>query len=39
VPLDLDVGTSALHQLGTDLLQVRVLPGSRLHGVHLDTGS
>src|SRR3712207_1910561 len=33
VPLDLDVGTSSLHELGTDLLQVRVLPGSRLHGV------
>jgi len=36
VPLDLDVGTAALHQLGTDLLQVRVLPGSRLHGVYLN---
>ena len=36
VPLDLDVGTSALHQLGTDLLQIRVLPGSRLHGVYLN---
>jgi CPA2 family monovalent cation:H+ antiporter-2 len=36
VPLDLDVGTSGLHELGTDLLQVRVRPGSRLHGVHLD---
>jgi CPA2 family monovalent cation:H+ antiporter-2 len=36
VPLDLDVGTSSLHELGTDLLQVRVLPGSRLHGVYMD---
>jgi monovalent cation:H+ antiporter-2, CPA2 family len=35
VPLDLDVGTSSLHELGTDLLQVRVLPGSRLHGVYM----
>jgi CPA2 family monovalent cation:H+ antiporter-2 len=36
VPLDLDVGTSALHELGTDLLQIRVLPGSRLHGVYMN---
>jgi CPA2 family monovalent cation:H+ antiporter-2 len=36
VPLDLDVGTSALHELGADLLQIRVLPGSRLHGVYID---
>jgi CPA2 family monovalent cation:H+ antiporter-2 len=36
VPLDLDVGTSSLHELGTDLLQVRVLPGSRLHGVYMN---
>jgi Kef-type K+ transport system membrane component KefB len=36
VPLDLDVGTSSLHELGTDLLQVRVLPGSRMHGVHMN---
>ena len=36
VPLSLDVGTSSLHELGTDLLQVRVLPGSRLHGVYLN---
>jgi CPA2 family monovalent cation:H+ antiporter-2 len=36
VPLDLDVGTSSLHELGTDLLQVRVLPGSRLHGVFMN---
>ncbi|MGY1602135.1 cation:proton antiporter domain-containing protein [Geodermatophilus sp. SYSU D00815] len=35
VPLDMDVGTSSLHELGTDLLQVRVLPGSRLHGVYV----
>ena len=36
MPLDLDVGTSALHELGTDLLQIRVLPGSRLHGVYIN---
>jgi monovalent cation:H+ antiporter-2, CPA2 family len=36
VPLDMDVGTSSLHELGTALLQVRVPPGSRLHGVHMD---
>jgi CPA2 family monovalent cation:H+ antiporter-2 len=36
VPLDMDVGTSSLHELGTDLLQVRVLPGSRLHGVYMN---
>ena len=36
VPLDMDVGMSSLHELGTDLLQVRVLPGSRLHGVYVD---
>jgi monovalent cation:H+ antiporter-2, CPA2 family len=36
VPLELDRGTSSLHELGTDLLQVRVLPGSRLHGVYLN---
>ena len=29
-------GTSSLHELGSDLLQVRVLPGSRLHGVYLN---
>ncbi len=31
--LDMDVGTSQLYQLGTDLLQVKVQPGSKLHGV------
>ena len=36
IPLDLDVGTSLLHRLGTDLLQIRVLPGSRLHGVFMN---
>jgi monovalent cation:H+ antiporter-2, CPA2 family len=36
VPLDLGVGTSSLHELGTDLLQVQVRPGSRLHGVYLN---
>lgn len=43
-PLDLSVGTGSLYQLGTDLLQIRVAPGSRLHGVYvgelrLPTGS
>lgn len=33
--LDMDVGTSSLHQIGTDTLQVRISPGSRLHGVHV----
>ncbi|WP_222268256.1 cation:proton antiporter [Modestobacter marinus] len=36
VPLDMDVGTSSLHELGTALLHVRVLPGSRLHGVYMN---
>jgi CPA2 family monovalent cation:H+ antiporter-2 len=31
--LDMDIGTSQLYRLGTDLLQVRVQPGSKLHGV------
>jgi CPA2 family monovalent cation:H+ antiporter-2 len=31
--LDMDIGTSQLYQLGTDLLQIKVEPGSRLHGV------
>jgi CPA2 family monovalent cation:H+ antiporter-2 len=35
-PLDMDVGTSSLYQLGTDLLQIRVLPGSGLHGVYVN---
>ena len=33
--LDIDLGTASLYQLGTDLLQVRVSPGSRLHGVYV----
>jgi len=33
-PLDLEVGTGSLHRLGTELLQITVKPGSRLHGVH-----
>lgn len=33
--LDMDVGTSSLYQIGTDLLQVRISPGSRLHGVYM----
>ena len=36
MPLDMDVGTSSLHELGTDLLQIRVLPDSRLHGVFMN---
>jgi monovalent cation:H+ antiporter-2, CPA2 family len=36
VPLDLGVGTSSLHELGTDLLQVQIRPGSRLHGVYMN---
>jgi CPA2 family monovalent cation:H+ antiporter-2 len=34
-PLDLTVGTGALHRLGTELLQIRVAEGSRLHGVYV----
>ncbi|MFS3130455.1 cation:proton antiporter [Nocardioides sp. Bht2] len=33
--LDLKVGTSSLYQLGAELLQVHVTPGSLLHGVHI----
>lgn len=33
--LDMDVGTSSLYQLGAELLQIRVVPGSRLHGVYV----
>lgn len=33
--LDMDVGTSSLYQISTDLLQVRISPGSRLHGVYM----
>jgi len=31
--LDLDLGAPSLYKLGAELLQVRVAPGSRLHGV------
>ena len=31
---DLEVGTGSLYLLGTELLQVTVQPGSRLHGVY-----
>ena len=31
--LDLEAGGSRLYELGAELLQVRVVPGSRLHGV------
>jgi monovalent cation:H+ antiporter-2, CPA2 family len=34
-PLELDVGTSSLYQLGTELLQITVVPGSKLHGVYV----
>jgi monovalent cation:H+ antiporter-2, CPA2 family len=34
-PLDLDLGTSQLYQLGAELLQIRVQPGSLLHGVYV----
>lgn len=42
--LDLEAGSSWLHDLGAELIQVRVVPGSRLHGVYvgelrLPTGS
>ena len=33
-PLDLEVGTGSLYRLGTELLQVTVQPGSKLHGVY-----
>jgi CPA2 family monovalent cation:H+ antiporter-2 len=31
--LDLEAGGSRLYELGTELLQIRVVPGSQLHGV------
>jgi monovalent cation:H+ antiporter-2, CPA2 family len=34
-PLVMDVGPGTLYQLGTDLLQIHVLPGSRLHGLYV----
>jgi CPA2 family monovalent cation:H+ antiporter-2 len=33
--LTMDVGPTSLYQLGTDLLQIHILPGSRLHGVYV----
>jgi monovalent cation:H+ antiporter-2, CPA2 family len=33
--LDMDLGTSQLYQLGAELLQIRVQPGSLLHGVYV----
>jgi CPA2 family monovalent cation:H+ antiporter-2 len=33
--LEMDAGTSSLYQIGTDLLQIRVSPGSKLHGVYV----
>lgn len=35
VPLMLEVGPDALDELGTELVQVRVNPGSGLHGVYV----
>lgn len=32
--LEIDVGTSALYQIGADLLQIRISKGSKLHGVY-----
>jgi cell volume regulation protein A len=34
--VDLEVETAPLEQMGADLLQVRVGPGSRLHGVYVE---
>ncbi|WP_392542453.1 cation:proton antiporter [Oryzobacter telluris] len=34
-PLDLEAGVGSLHHLGSELLQVTVTPGSRLHGVYV----
>ncbi|MGE3289345.1 MAG: cation:proton antiporter [Pseudonocardia sp.] len=33
--LTMDVGPNSLYQLGTDLLQIHILPGSKLHGVYV----
>lgn len=33
--LDLVLGPPSLYELGTELLQIRVVPGSHLHGVHV----
>ncbi|MGH4017911.1 MAG: cation:proton antiporter [Pseudonocardiaceae bacterium] len=33
--LEMDVGPSSLYQIGTELLQVRIAPGSKLHGVYV----
>lgn len=35
IPLDLTVGTSSLYQLGTELLQIKINPGSCLHGMYV----
>ncbi|MPY79136.1 MAG: potassium/proton antiporter [Actinophytocola sp.] len=34
-PIELEVDAAPLDQLGAELLQVRIQPGSRLHGVYL----
>lgn len=34
-PMVMDVGPGTLDQLGTDLLQIHVVPGSRLHGLYV----
>jgi monovalent cation:H+ antiporter-2, CPA2 family len=33
--LEIDVGTSSLYQIGTDLLQIRISKGSKIHGVYV----
>jgi CPA2 family monovalent cation:H+ antiporter-2 len=33
--LEMEVGPSSLYHLGTELLQIRVVPGSKLHGVYV----
>ena len=34
-PMVMDAGPGTLDQLGTDLLQIHVVPGSRLHGLYV----
>jgi cell volume regulation protein A len=35
-PTELEVESAPLEELGADLLQLRIPPGSRLHGVYID---
>jgi len=35
VPLEMEIGPGALYQLGTELMQIPVMEGSKLHGVHV----